>query len=188
MAACDSLFTPRPLGPLLDIADQWPTERRARLFADRDRMAVFSAFLRELAEQPVIIVFDDVHWADEATLDLLRYVGRRVQRTRALMLVTYRNDELGAPHPLRAGLDSPSGRRLEKGRFGGLTECEREVAALIALGRSNREIAAALTVGVKTVETYVTRILTKLGFDSRVQIATWAVEQGLDPRSSSTSR
>jgi DNA-binding NarL/FixJ family response regulator len=50
---------------------------------------------------------------------------------------------------------------------------------LIAQGKSNREISEAMTVGVKTVETYVTRILNKLGFDSRVQIATWAVEKGL---------
>lgn len=69
--------------------------------------------------------------------------------------------------------------RLAKEKFGGLTAREREVAALIAQGRSNREIAEAMTVGVKTVETYVTRILNKLDFDSRVQIATWAMERGL---------
>jgi DNA-binding CsgD family transcriptional regulator len=70
-------------------------------------------------------------------------------------------------------------RQLDKGKFGGLTAREREVARLIAQGKSNREIAEAMTVGVKTVETYVTRILNKLGFDSRVQIATWAIEKGL---------
>ena len=63
--------------------------------------------------------------------------------------------------------------------FGGLTAREREVAALIAQGKSNREIAKEMTVRVKTVETYVTRILNKLGFDSRVQIAIWAIEKGL---------
>lgn len=70
-------------------------------------------------------------------------------------------------------------RQLVKERFSGLTAREREVAALIAQGKSNREIAETMTVGVKTIETYVTRILNKLGFDSRVQIATWAVEKGL---------
>jgi predicted ATPase/DNA-binding CsgD family transcriptional regulator len=69
--------------------------------------------------------------------------------------------------------------RTDKEKFGGLTAREREVARLIAQGKSNREIAEAMTVGVKTVETYVTRILNKLGFDSRVQIATWAIEKGL---------
>ncbi|HLO30985.1 MAG TPA: tetratricopeptide repeat protein [Anaerolineales bacterium] len=67
----------------------------------------------------------------------------------------------------------------EKEKFGGLTTREKEVAALIAQGKSNREIAEAMTVGVKTIETYVTRILNKLRFDSRVQVATWAMEKGL---------
>lgn len=62
---------------------------------------------------------------------------------------------------------------------GGLTVREREVAVLIAQGKSNREIAQAMTVGLKTVETYVTRILSKLGCDSRVQVATWALAHGL---------
>ncbi len=62
---------------------------------------------------------------------------------------------------------------------GGLTRREREVAAWIARGKSNREIASAMTVTVKTVETYVTRMLDKLGFSSRVQIATWAIDNGL---------
>lgn len=64
-------------------------------------------------------------------------------------------------------------------RFSNLSPREQETAALIAQGLSNREIAGRMVVGVKTVETYVTRILNKLGFDSRVQIATWAVETGL---------
>jgi predicted ATPase/DNA-binding CsgD family transcriptional regulator/Tfp pilus assembly protein PilF len=70
---------------------------------------------------------------------------------------------------------------VEKEKPGGLTGREREVAVLVAQGMSNREIAGALVVRVKTVETYITRILNKLGFDSRVQIATWAVEKGLAP-------
>jgi non-specific serine/threonine protein kinase len=60
---------------------------------------------------------------------------------------------------------------------GGLTKREREVASLIARGRSNREIAQEMTVSEKTVETYVTRILGKLGFESRVQVALWAAEK-----------
>src|SRR6266540_1966218 len=63
--------------------------------------------------------------------------------------------------------------------YGGLTVREREVAALIAEGRSNRTIAAALVVGVKTVEAHTSRILTKLGFSSRAQIAAWVVAKGL---------
>ena len=83
---------------------------------------------------------------------------------------------LAAARPATVG-----GLRATTGQpeFGGLTARERQTARLIARGYSNSEIAAAMTVGVKTVETYVTRILNKLGFESRVQIALWAVERGL---------
>jgi predicted ATPase/DNA-binding CsgD family transcriptional regulator len=66
-----------------------------------------------------------------------------------------------------------------KEQYGGLSRREREVAALIAQGKSNREIAEALVVGARTAETYISRILNKLGFSSRVQIATWAIDKGL---------
>jgi DNA-binding NarL/FixJ family response regulator len=76
-------------------------------------------------------------------------------------------------------LPTPSPARAEKEKFGGLTAREREVATLIARGRSNREIAEDLFVGVRTVEAHITRILNKLGFSSRAQIAAWSVEKGL---------
>ncbi|HLX56027.1 MAG TPA: AAA family ATPase [Ktedonobacteraceae bacterium] len=69
--------------------------------------------------------------------------------------------------------------RVAKEAFGGLTEREREVAALIAQGKSNREIADKLVVSYRTVETHVGTILSKLAFSSRAQIAVWAVEIGL---------
>jgi len=64
-------------------------------------------------------------------------------------------------------------------RFGGLTEREREVAVLIAHGKTNREIADILVVSHRTVETHVSTILSKLGVPSRSRIAVWAVEVGL---------
>jgi DNA-binding CsgD family transcriptional regulator/Flp pilus assembly protein TadD len=70
-------------------------------------------------------------------------------------------------------------RRATKQAFGGLTEREREVAILIANGKSNREIAEQLVVGNRTVEVHVSNILSKLGFTSRAQIAVWAYEKGL---------
>ncbi|MGH2600626.1 MAG: helix-turn-helix transcriptional regulator, partial [Dehalococcoidia bacterium] len=66
-------------------------------------------------------------------------------------------------------------------RFGGLTAREREVATLIARGRSNGEIAAALVLGKRTIETHVGNILTKLGAATRQEIAAWAIAQGLAP-------
>jgi len=70
-------------------------------------------------------------------------------------------------------------RRALAERFGRLTEREREVAALIAQGKSNREIADTLVVSHRTVETHVSTILSKLGVSSRSRIAVWAVEVGL---------
>ncbi len=64
-------------------------------------------------------------------------------------------------------------------QWSGLTEREREVAALIAAGKSNREIAESLVLTVRTVEAHITRILTKLGLKSRTEIAVWAVAKGL---------
>jgi len=72
-----------------------------------------------------------------------------------------------------------SPRRALKQHFGGLTTREREVARLVAQGKSNRVIADELVVGVSTVEAHISHIFTKLGFSSRAQIAAWAVDKGL---------
>ena len=72
-----------------------------------------------------------------------------------------------------------SQRQTAKQTFGGLTAREREVAALVAQGKSNRQIAEALTITEGTAERHVANILSKLGCSSRVQIAAWAVETGL---------
>ncbi|MDE3091569.1 MAG: hypothetical protein KGJ80_19540 [Chloroflexota bacterium] len=72
-----------------------------------------------------------------------------------------------------------SPRRAAKRKFGGLTEREREVAALVTQGNSNREIANILVLSQRTVEVHINNIMSKLGFTSRTQIAVWAVEKGL---------
>jgi DNA-binding CsgD family transcriptional regulator len=79
---------------------------------------------------------------------------------------------------------SISQRRAETQKYGGLTEREREVAGLIAKGKSNRAIAEALVLSERTVENHVANILAKLTYDSRAQIAVWAAEQGLAKGSS----
>jgi DNA-binding CsgD family transcriptional regulator/tetratricopeptide (TPR) repeat protein len=101
---CDSYFTPRPLGPLHDMAAQIQGSLPDLLGSDASRTAIFSAVLGELQRSPCMIVFEDVHWADEATLDLLRFLGRRIQHTPALLVMTYRDDELSLQHPLRSVL------------------------------------------------------------------------------------
>jgi DNA-binding CsgD family transcriptional regulator len=74
----------------------------------------------------------------------------------------------------------PTPRQAAKKEFGGLTAREREIAALIAHGKSNREIADQLVISEKTAERHVANILSKLGFNSRTQIGVWAAEKGLD--------
>ncbi|HXP27315.1 MAG TPA: AAA family ATPase, partial [Steroidobacteraceae bacterium] len=98
---CDALFAPRPLGPLYDIARQTQGELLATITSNANREVIFAAALGELERTQTLLVFEDMHWADEATLDLLKYLGRRVQRTRAMLAVSYRDDEVGPRHPLR---------------------------------------------------------------------------------------
>ncbi|HET7092576.1 MAG TPA: AAA family ATPase, partial [Thermomicrobiales bacterium] len=118
LGACDALSTPRPLGPLQDIALQTGGSLERLLTENVARDRLLRAFLAELAGglTPTLVVLEDVHWADEATLDLLRLLGRRLEPVRCLAIVTYRDDEVGPTHPLRRVLGdlatTPSVRRL----------------------------------------------------------------------------
>src|SRR5688572_10589865 len=116
VGACDPLSTPRPLGPVADVADGLGG-RVGRLLRGGERSELFRALLDELAgPAATLLVVEDAHWADEATLDLLRFLGRRVGATAALVVVTYRDDEVGRDHPLRVALGdlatAPAIRRL----------------------------------------------------------------------------
>ena len=75
-----------------------------------------------------------------------------------------------------------SPRRATASQYDGLTEREREVAVLIGQGQSNAEMAELLVVSKRTVETYVSSVLSKLGFTSRSQIALWTRDKGLTNR------
>jgi len=99
--ACDALFTPRPLAPLHDIARQTRGALAAAIASGADVAAIFAAAYNELAAEHALVVFEDMHWADEATFDLFKFLGRRIRRTRALLVASYRDDELDRAHPLR---------------------------------------------------------------------------------------
>jgi DNA-binding CsgD family transcriptional regulator/tetratricopeptide (TPR) repeat protein len=106
--ACDGLSTPRPLGPLFDIAESAGGELLALCQADVPRDELFSAVLRQVssspAAEPNVLVIEDAHWADEATIDLLRFLGRRIRNAPVLLLITYRDEGLAANDPLRVVL------------------------------------------------------------------------------------
>ena len=101
--ACDALFTPRALGPLYDIAPQTQSNLFTLLEEEAPRTTILSAVLEELEnnKKPTIAVIEDVHWADEATLDLLKFLGRRMSKVKSMLIVSYRDDEVGLDHPLR---------------------------------------------------------------------------------------
>lgn len=103
LGACDPLATPRPLGPLVDMGPHLGAGLQKILLSDPGGPALFQSFLDELSAGPraSLAVIEDVHWADQATLDLLRFLGRRLGDRRMLLLVTYRDDEVGRHHPLR---------------------------------------------------------------------------------------
>jgi DNA-binding CsgD family transcriptional regulator/tetratricopeptide (TPR) repeat protein len=118
LGACDSLSTPRPLGPLADIAAAIGGELEHAVAADGQRHRAFRSFLEVLDANdrtsasagrvsrgtPTVAVFEDVHWADEATLDLIRFLARRIAGVSGLLIATYRDDEIGGTHPLRTVL------------------------------------------------------------------------------------
>src|SRR5215207_2001194 len=86
---CDPLLTPRAYGPIHDIA------REAGVRLGGGREDVFGTLLDELAAPPpTVMVVEDLHWADEATLDVIAVVGRRIGRTTGTLVITYRSDEL----------------------------------------------------------------------------------------------
>jgi DNA-binding CsgD family transcriptional regulator len=101
---CDPLHTPRPLGPLHDAAEELGGRAKELLVDGAPPHEISGAMLAELAARPSVLVVDDLQWADEGTLDVLRFLVRRVEATRSLLVGTYRDDELGAAHPLRAFL------------------------------------------------------------------------------------
>ena len=94
---CDALSTPRVLGPMKDLAASLGPEFRTAVQAG-DRDLVMSALLAALSEGPTtVMVVEDLHWADEGTLDVLRYVARRLASLHVLLLVTCRDDEANPP-------------------------------------------------------------------------------------------
>jgi len=103
--ACDALATPRPLSPFIDVAAQVRGPLAACIGEGGKPYAVFVALAEEVRRStPTIVVIEDVHWADEATLDVIRLLARRAETLRALVIVTLRDDQLDASHPLRRAL------------------------------------------------------------------------------------
>lgn len=142
--ACDALQTPHPLAPLQDIARATEVGFRALLGADSSRAALFEAVLTELQRrrQPTLLVIEDVHWADDATLDLLQFIGRRIDRAACLLVMSFRDDELTSAHPLRRVLGELPGSLVTRVELARLSPAAVELLARRAL-RSPAGVHAA---------------------------------------------
>lgn len=129
VGACDAMSTPRTLGPLRDLAPSVGPRLGEALRAG-DREDVFEALRDELAAgRGTVLVIEDVHWADEATLDVVRFLARRIDDLPAVLVLTYR-DELDRDHALGRLLgDLGHGDRVER----------------IALRRLSADAVSALT-------------------------------------------
>jgi DNA-binding CsgD family transcriptional regulator len=123
-SACDPLFTPRPLGPLVELAEDIRIGLVAELSSGVDAFDVAGVLLRELKlVAPAVVVIEDIHWADEATLDVVRLLARRLEAAPVLLVLSYRDDQLDRTQPLRVvvGELSEAGRVLARLQLAGLS-------------------------------------------------------------------
>jgi DNA-binding CsgD family transcriptional regulator len=179
IGGCEHLTTPEPLGPLRDIARD--SHGRFSLSAGEGQLATFEALLRLLTtgRGPALMVLEDIHWADDATLDLLRYLARRVRAQPILVVVTFRHDEAvgqGRLAALFADLPRDGCERIELEPL--------SLDAVLALARPAGRAAGdvyALTGGNPF---HVTEYLATgaEGVPRRVQDATLARAAALSPR------
>lgn len=142
VGACDDLATPRAMGPIQDMASEVGGGLRAVLDGGgRDAVAVE---LLTMLRQPSVVVIEDLHWADDATLDLVRLVGRKIMALPSVLIVTCRSEPGELPPAVRATLGALSGghvRRIE------LEPLSRDGVALLVGDGQDPDVVHALTRG-----------------------------------------
>ncbi len=121
--ACEALATPRPLGPLYDIAHELGGKLLEALDADRPPHRLFQTFIDQLRTEGCakIVVIEDAHWADDASADFLKFVARRIARYPALLVVTFREEEVFVGHPLMRAIADVPADHLSRIRLQGLS-------------------------------------------------------------------
>ncbi len=115
--ACERLFAPRALGPFLDIADAAGVE--LGVFEPHRRVPheLLGVLVEELRrERPTLLVVEDIHWADEGTLDVVKLLARRIETLPVLALVSFRDDQLTPAGPLQIVLGELAGTRTAERR------------------------------------------------------------------------
>jgi DNA-binding CsgD family transcriptional regulator len=201
IGGCDDLAVPRALGPFLEIADQVP---RLANRIEQEPVGAPSAVLDELRRDgPTLCIVEDAHWADEATLDVIHYVARRVEDVPALVVISFRDDEVGPDHPLRRALAAAPAARtrriplqpLSPAAVGILAGPGVDAASLYAVTGGNPFfVTEALSAGdgptPPSVRDAVLSRVTRLGPDGReaaelvsvvpAQAERWLVDECLD--------
>lgn len=162
-AACEDLSTPAPLAPLYDLA---------RLFGWRlaisddfsSRLATFNAVLAELSTSPTLVVIEDLHWADDATADFVRYIARRITTAPVLLIVTARDETEDAQHRLRRALGDVAVDCVERIELSRLSEATvrdaaktlgRDGGAIYTLASGNPFLTMEMLRGAETVPSTV---------------------------------
>ncbi|HEY6747809.1 MAG TPA: AAA family ATPase [Mycobacteriales bacterium] len=148
---CDDLLAPRSLGPFRDMAEDDPA--LARALAGRTDEAL-PALLQVIAGRPSVVVVEDVHWADDATLDAVRYLARRMAAVPAALVLTFRDTGVDADHPLRQVLGSLSGPGVLR-----LALAPLSVAAVRRLGAGSQQEAVEIHRVTEGNPFFVTEVL-----------------------------
>ena len=114
-AACEPVGIPAAFAPLFDLLGDLPAELQQDLRSGAGRPAVYAGMLDLIKNDRIVLLLEDMHWSDEATLGLVRYLGRRIEATNSCLIVTYRSEEFESNPPLRLVVADlgPSSTRIE---------------------------------------------------------------------------
>jgi len=152
VGGCDDLLAPRSLGPFRDMAEDHPELAAAVSSGGLDE--ALPALLHVFASRPSVVVVEDVHWADDATLDAVRYLSRRISAVPAALLLTFRETSIGADHPLRQILGALSGSAVRR-----VTLPPLSVEAVRRLGAGSAQEAAEIHRVTEGNPFFVTEVL-----------------------------
>jgi DNA-binding CsgD family transcriptional regulator len=193
--SCYDLTTTPPYGPWIEILRGLPVDPRqppTPLLATDDNVGatstavlferVLDVLIAARTTQPLVLVLEDLHWADPASLDLLRYLARRIRDQPLLLIGTYRDDELTRAHPLRTMLPllvrEAGATRIHVPRFD-RDALEHLVAAHFDLDDAIRhDLVAYLARLSDGVPLFATELLYALTIDGRLRLADgrWQVD------------
>ncbi len=157
--ACDALTTPRPLGPLEDMLLQMgncatPIIQLVRSGAPIHQL--FGLFAEAIVQQrtPVALIFEDLHWADSSTIDLIKFLGRRVDYLPLLLLASYRDDEPKSNQALRTALADMRPKQIER-----IVLRPLELSSIKQLSFGNETLARQVLLATSGNPFYVTEVL-----------------------------